>query len=191
MKRVEEIVKPENRFIYREAKDFLPWIVDHKKLMEALPEELEEDMIMSYIAKTIDNDQIKKAMRMCKDVNDMIQLMADKHLTDTNLINNIFLPIKALKVPKTFTTSYNNIELIVQTIDNLETVAILGRVEITNYNDCVDKAFHPDRRQAWFQHLIKTRRPNSDNQIRINQSSKGKGRLTSKSWYKREIVVTQ
>ena len=32
MKRVEEIVKPENRFIYREAKDFLPWIVDHKKI---------------------------------------------------------------------------------------------------------------------------------------------------------------
>ena len=62
----------------------LPWIVDHKKLMEALPEELEEDMIMSYIAKTIDNDQIKKAMRMCKNVNDINQLMADKHLSDNS-----------------------------------------------------------------------------------------------------------
>ena len=53
MKRVEEIVKPENRFIYREAKDFLPWIVDHKKLMEALPEELEEDMIIKVLKECL------------------------------------------------------------------------------------------------------------------------------------------
>ena len=52
MKRVEEIVKPENRYIYKQEKDFLPWLVDHKKMMEALPPELEEDMLMSYIART-------------------------------------------------------------------------------------------------------------------------------------------
>ena len=158
MKRVEEIVKPENRYIYREEKDFLPWLVDHKKMIEALPPELEKDMLMSYIAKTIENKEIKEALRMCRDPNAMIQLMADKHMTDKNLINNAFQPVRALKYPKTFTTSYANIEVILQTIDNLSQVKVLGRVEVTDYTECVNKAFHPDRRQAWFAHAAELRR---------------------------------
>ena len=139
-------------------------------MMEALPEELEEDMIMSYIAKTIENDKIKAAMRMCKDVNEMLQVMADKHMPDKNLINNIFLPINALEVPKTFTTSYSNIEQILQTIDNLLQVGILSRVEISDYTECVDKAFHHDRRQAWFAHVTEMRRPEFDDPEDADQS---------------------
>ena len=51
-------------------------------MMEALPEELEEDMIMSYIKRTIDNEKILNAMKICKDVNEMLQVMADKHMSD-------------------------------------------------------------------------------------------------------------
>ena len=89
-KRIEEIVKPENRVTYKEAKDFLPWLVDHTKMMEALPEELEQDVQMSYVRKTIQNDNILKAMKMCKSVHDMQQVMADKHMSDNNLINIYF-----------------------------------------------------------------------------------------------------
>ena len=73
--------------------------------------------------------------------------MADKHMSDKNLINNIFLLIKALKIPKTFAISYANIEEILQTIDNQ--VGILSRVEITDYAECVDIAFHHERKQNW------------------------------------------
>ena len=90
LKQVEEMVKPENRVIYKKPEHFLDWSVDIGLLIKSLPKEISEDMKISYIRKTIDNEDQKKGMKICKTANEMLQFMADKHLTDKNLINSVF-----------------------------------------------------------------------------------------------------
>ena len=99
---------------------------------------------------------------MCKTLNELLQVMADKHMSDKNLINNIFVPINALKKPNSFAICYGNIEEILQRIDNLNQVGILSRVEITDYDACVDKSLHHDRKQNWFDYLISLRAQEED-----------------------------
>ena len=43
-------------------------------------------------------------------------------------------------------------------------------MEITDYTECVDKAFHHDRRQAWFAHVTEMRRPEYDDPEDADQS---------------------
>ena len=49
-------------------------------------------------------------------------------------------------------------------------MGILSRVEISDYTECVDKAFHHDRRQTWFAHVTEMRQLEQDQPREADQS---------------------
>ena len=75
-------------------------------------------------------------MKICKDSNEMLQFMADKHLTDKNLIVSVFKTVWKLSKPFTFTTCYGNIEVVLRTIDTLKSIGIMSSVEVTDCDEC-------------------------------------------------------
>ena len=128
--------------------------MDINILLKSLPPRIDDAMKMAYIRKTIENKEIKKSMETCKDLNEMLTLMANRHVDDKGLINNIFKPVYSAKYPATYTICYGNIEVVLRCFEILKTVGVTSRVEMKDYDECLTKALHPKRETIWTDKVV-------------------------------------
>ena len=91
IKVIEEQMKEGNRVIYKDKKDFIAWSHDMTVFLESLPDTVEDSQKMSYIRRTIENKDMKEILETCQSSEDMLNLIAERHIDDVELISDLLL----------------------------------------------------------------------------------------------------
>merc|ERR1712240_1003609 len=153
-----EQMKDENRVMYNDRKDFIKWSYDITQFIEGLPEIISDDIVMSCIKRTIRNEELKSAIQLCQSSGELLTKIAERHINDKSIIVDLFDPIHRARDPEDFKTSYRNIGIVIRVLDFVDKLGLMSRIQIMEYDVCVKKTLHKERRQRWMDHIGGIRR---------------------------------
>ena len=139
--------------------------------LQGIPDTIEDRQKMSYIRRTIEEKDMKEALQTCKTSTDMLNTIAGRHVDDKNIIGDLFKPVYAARNPTNYVICYKNIEIILKTLSLFQTIGMMSRVQVHEYDECLKKAFHKERKQKWMDHSA-TSRPRIGQQGEVADADK-------------------
>ena len=95
---------------------------------------------------------------MCQSSGEVLTKIAERHINDKSIIVDLFYPIHRARDPEDFKTSYRNIGIVIRVLDLVDKIGLMSRIQIMEYDVCIKKTFHKDRKQGWMDHIGELRK---------------------------------